>query len=58
MRLGSIKLWAQIWGLPVPIKTVEMGYILGGKLGTVLAVAHRNKKIVDEHLRVRVEHLV
>uniref|UniRef100_A0A8R7NX13 Zinc knuckle CX2CX4HX4C domain-containing protein n=1 Tax=Triticum urartu TaxID=4572 RepID=A0A8R7NX13_TRIUA len=35
-----------------------MGYILGGKLGKVLAVAHRNKKIIDEHLRVRVEHLV
>ncbi|KAE8805615.1 hypothetical protein D1007_18282 [Hordeum vulgare] len=37
---------------------VEMGYILGDKLGKVLTVAHRNKKIFDEYLRVRVEHLV
>lgn len=56
--LDSIKLWAQIWGLPVPIKTVKMGYILGDKLGKVLAVGHRNKKIVDDHLHVRVEHLI
>ena len=29
VRLDSIKLWAQIWGLQVPIKTVDMGYTLG-----------------------------
>ncbi|KAI4999497.1 hypothetical protein ZWY2020_004086 [Hordeum vulgare] len=60
VRLYSIKLWAQIWGLLMPIKTVEMGYILGDKLGKVLTVAHRNKKIVDddEYLRIQVEHLV
>ncbi|KAI4990904.1 hypothetical protein ZWY2020_039275 [Hordeum vulgare] len=52
VRLDSIKLWVQIWGLPVPIKTVEMGYILGDKLGKVLTVAHRNKKIIDEYLRI------
>lgn len=56
--LDSIKIRAQIWGLPVPIKTVEMGYLLGDKLGKVVAVSHKNKMIVDEHLRVRVEHRV
>lgn len=35
-----------------------MGWKLGKKLGTVLAVSHRNNQIVDEHLRVRVQHLV
>ncbi|KAE8816262.1 hypothetical protein D1007_06111 [Hordeum vulgare] len=58
VRLDSIKLWVQIWGLPLPIKTVEMGYILGDKLGKVLTVAHRNKKIIDEYLRMWVEYLV
>lgn len=56
--LDSIKIWAQIWDLPVPIKTLEMGYLLGAKLGKVVAVSHKNKMIVDEHLRVRVEHRV
>lgn len=54
--LDSINIWAQIWGLPVPIKTVEMGYLLGGKLGKVVTVSQVNKMIVDEHLRVRVVH--
>lgn len=58
VRLDSFMIWAQIRDLPVPIKTEEMGWILGAKLGTVVAVSHRNKKIVNEHLRVRVEHQV
>ncbi|XP_044449047.1 uncharacterized protein [Triticum aestivum] len=48
----------QICDLSVPIKTEEMGRILGDKLGMVLAVSHRNKQIVDEHLRVHVIHQV
>ena len=48
----------QIHGLPVPIKTVEMGWTLGEKLGIVITVSHKNKKIVDEYIRVRVEHRV
>lgn len=48
----------QIHDLPIPTKTEEMGWTLGAKLGTVVVVSHRNKKIMDEHLRVRVEHKV
>ncbi|XBJ00303.1 hypothetical protein VPH35_020218 [Triticum aestivum] len=56
--LDSIKIWVQIWGLPVPLKTVEMGKVMGDKLGKVVAVSHKDKMIVDEHLRVRAEHRV
>lgn len=46
-----------VW-LPFFLKTEDMGWILGKKLGTVIAVSHRNHKIVDEHLRIRIEHAV
>lgn len=55
--LNMFKICVQIQGLLVPIKTEDMGWILGKKLGTV-AVSHQNKQIVDEHLRVRVIHQV
>lgn len=58
MPLVSFKIWVQIRDLPVPIKTEEMGWILGAKLGTVVAVSHKIKKIVDKNLRVRIEHKV
>lgn len=56
--LDSFNIWAQIQGLLIFLKTEEMGWILCKKLGTVLAVSHRNKKITDDHLRVHVEHKV
>lgn len=56
--LDSFRIWVQIHGLPVPIKTVEMGWILGDKLGTVIAASHKNKKTIDEYIRVRVVHQV
>lgn len=58
VHLNSIRLWAQIHKLPFVLKTEEMGWTFGKKLGTVIAVSHRNKMILDEHLRIRVEHRV
>lgn len=55
VRLDSIRVWAQIQGLPYELKSEEMGRELGKKLVTVIAVAHKNKLIVDKHLRVRVD---
>ena len=56
--LNSIRLWAQIHKLPFVLKTEEMGWTFGKKLGKVIAVSHRNKMILDEHLRIRVVHKV
>ncbi|XP_044361032.1 uncharacterized protein [Triticum aestivum] len=58
VRLDSFNIWVQIHGLHVILKTEDMGWKLGKKLGTVLAVSNRNNLIVEEHLRVRVQHLV
>lgn len=58
VRLDSLSIWVQIHRLPIILKTEDMGWKLGKKLGTVLAVSHRNNQIVDEHLRVRVQHPV
>lgn len=58
VRLDTLRIWAQIRVLPFTIKMVDMGWILGKKFGTVVAVSHRNNKIVDEHLRIHVDHRV
>lgn len=58
VHLNSISPWAQVHKLPFVLKTGEMGWTFGKKLGTVIAVSHRNKRIFDEHLRIRVEHMV
>jgi len=50
--LDAMRIWVQIQRLPYALKTEVMGWIMGKKLGTVVAVDHKNKKIVDEHLRV------
>lgn len=55
VKLDVIQVWAQIHGLPYELKSVDMGWELGRKLGTVVAVAHKKKMIVDKHLRVRVD---
>lgn len=56
--LDSFMIWVQIHGLPVPLKTEAMGWVLGEQLGEVKAVAHQNEQIIDEYLSVRVIHKV
>ncbi|XBI21141.1 hypothetical protein VPH35_062294 [Triticum aestivum] len=56
--LDSFLIWVQIHGLPVPLKTEAVGWVLGDQLGEVKAVAHQDNQIVGEHLRVRVLHKV
>ncbi|KAE8776807.1 hypothetical protein D1007_50498 [Hordeum vulgare] len=55
--LVSLKIWVQIHDLLISIKTEEMGWTLGAKLRTIVVMSHKNKKIIDKHLRVRVEQM-
>lgn len=58
VKLDAMRIWVQIRDLPYPLMKVDMGWLLGANLGKVLAVSNRDGVIVDEHLRVWVEHPV
>lgn len=53
--LGAMPIWAQVRDLPFEIKTESVGRSLGGQIGEVIAVSHRNHMIVEKFLRIRVK---
>ena len=53
--LGVMAIWAHVRDLPFELKTRSIGRSLGGHIGKVISVSHRNHMIVENYLRVHVK---